>query len=51
MFVRRTGECGRERENRSSSEYRKYSKRNINQEQAWNFHITKTALKISRFTM
>jgi hypothetical protein len=42
---------GEERNKWSSSEYRKYSTRNLNQEQAENFHNTKTVLKISCFTM
>ena len=42
---------GVERNNWGSSEYRKYSTRNLNQEQVENFHNIKTALKISCFTM
>jgi hypothetical protein len=42
---------GEKRNNWSSSEYRKYSTRNLNQEQVDNFHNNKTVLKISCFTM
>jgi hypothetical protein len=53
MFVQSTNEWKREGDNWISSEYGKYSKRNINQEQeqAENCHGNKTAHKVSCFTM
>jgi hypothetical protein len=52
MFVHCTDEWGREGDNWMSSEYRKYCKRNLNQEQeqAENCHDNKAAHKISCFT-